>query len=68
MFRVRKLAPEFQRIFGMSIGRFMDIFTGFDIVMFDDILGVPDGVSCQEFVQTNYGKRGVELIKKLISL
>jgi hypothetical protein len=57
----------FQRIFGIPIGQYHNILTGFDIIRFDkEIIQSPDGVSCAEAIEQKYGKEALDLISKLI--
>ena len=57
---------KFKEIFGVSIQKFWDIQTGFDIVKFDDWLKPPDNTSTKAQVFTQYGQRGVDMILALI--
>lgn len=66
--KFKKHAPEFHQTFGMSIGPFADMLFGFDIVKFDECIGVPKtgNVSCSDFVLKQYGERALELVKLLL--
>jgi len=57
---------EFSRIFGRGLGPYVDPLFGFDIVSFDSDIGVPDGISCKDFILEKYGARAVELVIQLI--
>ena len=58
----------FRREFNVTIQRFWDIQTGFDIVKFDEWLKVPDGVSTREFIFQKFGSNAVLLVETLIKL
>ena len=60
-------SAKFQEIFGKPLSDFMDTFTGFNIVEFDDYIKTPDGESTNDYLEKNY-KEGLELIKILIML
>lgn len=65
----KKLSEEFYRIFKVSLSKFLNPFTGFNIIMFDDYLIRAHGdyrTSMKAFIGKKYGKDGVGLIEKLI--
>lgn len=65
--RGRQYADQFKRTFGRSIGPYMDKFTGFDVLKFDDeVIQPPDGKSTEEVVRERYGEDAVTLIRNLI--
>jgi hypothetical protein len=57
---------QFYDTFGVSIGHFMDMMLGFDIVAFDKHLGTPDGTSTKDFITEKYGDEATQLIEDLI--
>lgn len=63
-----ELSKPFIQTFRVSLGPFWNSTTGFDVIKFDEWLGVPDGESTENFVRTNYGEAGVAIIKRLISI
>jgi len=62
-----KESQQFKRIFGRNLHAFWD-FTGFDVVAFDEALEVPEGVSCAEYIRTNYGTEAEALIRTLLGV
>lgn len=74
------IGNEFQRIFGESFGKFIDMCfllsrkeLVFNLLKFTDWLEERypdecsiDGVSYNEVVERKFGKKGVKLIKKLL--
>lgn len=74
------IGNEFQRIFGESFGKFIDMCfllarkeLAFNLLKFTDWLEERypdecsiDGVSYNEVVERKFGKQGVKLIKKLL--
>ncbi len=61
-------AHEFQRVFRRKLRPLWSSITGLDVIKFDEVLGVPDDRSTQDFVQEHYGDEGVALVKRLIGL
>ena len=62
-----KYAGSFQSVFGVSLGKFWSVLTGFDIVKFDEeFMKTPDGISTEEFVRQKYGELGISIIKGLL--
>ncbi len=57
---------EFMEIFAKNLSKYLDFIYGFDVVMFDKDLRVPDGTSTKDFIKKKYGIKGVELIERLI--
>lgn len=51
---------------GIDVMKYMSPVLGFDIVKFDEDLGVPGGTSCSDVVEQKYGKDVVAAIKKLL--
>lgn len=64
--RMRENVTKFKTIFGLSLFRFMDPFTGFEVIDFDDWIGPIDGRSCQDLVLEQYGRDGLDLILDLM--
>ena len=52
--------------FGVQLGKFYRPIYGFDIIAFDEWLGVPDGVSTADYVAKEYGADAVVLVKALL--
>ena len=61
-----KLQKPFISCFQTSLSKFWDPLNGFDVIKFDDWLKVPKGTSTHDFVLTNYGQSGVDIIMALI--
>lgn len=62
-----KYYAQFKQIFGISILTFLDLFTGFDIVRFDEkFLQTPDGQSTADCLLERYGQEAHNLISNLI--
>lgn len=66
MARMRNNAAEFQKTFGISLGRFFNPLIGFDIIRFDEHFAPPEGQSLKEAVEERHGQKAVELILRLI--
>lgn len=74
------IGNEFQKIFGVSFGKFIDMWflltrkeLVFNLLKFTDWLEVRypdecfiDGVSYNAVVERKFGKQGVKMIKKLL--
>ncbi len=60
-------AGLFSRTFGISIGKFWNIITGFDVIAFDEWLQTPDGTSTSDYLDQKYGEDARKLIEFLIS-
>lgn len=62
-----KYQQQFQLTFGISLGKFWDVITGFDVVKFDEeVIKPPDGVSTRDQILKDYGEAAVEIIEGLI--
>lgn len=62
-----KYAGAFQQIFHRSLRDYWDIFTGFDIIKFDEtFIKPPDGVSTRDQILQDYGEYAVKVIEGLI--
>lgn len=63
-----KYARPFHKTFGVYLGRFHNIFTGFDIVAFDDWLKPydEDEKSMKDIIIERYGEEAAKLIERLI--
>lgn len=59
---------EFRKYFGTGTHTYLNPFTGFDVIAFDEKLGTPDGVSTAEFIEQKHGAEAVALCLALISL
>ena len=57
---------EFLQIFHVALSSYWDIYTGFDVVGFDDFMKVPEEKSLSEWIVIQHGERANELIKLLI--
>lgn len=65
--KIRKEVNNFNKIFyPLRLGTYHDLITGFNVVQFDIDIKTPDGVSCKEWVEKEYGKDAVNLIKRLL--
>ena len=64
----KKVADEFRRYFNFSLVDYTDPLYGFDVVAFDNKLGVPDGVSTKDFIQTKYGTEARLLVERLVEM
>jgi hypothetical protein len=60
-------AEKFQEIFKVSLDKYWDYITGFDIVQFDTDLKCPDGVSLKDLITDKYGSKASELVTKLLT-
>ena len=59
---------KFQKIFGTRLKPFwQDNIFGFDIVVFDEWLKVPDGISMNDYILQKYGQEGVDVINALLA-
>lgn len=62
-----KYSQEFQLTFGVSLGKFWSVVTGFDVVKFDEeLIKPPDGTSTREAVRQKYGNYAVEILEGLL--
>lgn len=59
---------NFIKIFGVNLKYYWNMFWGFDIIKFDELLETPDGVSTKDFVKKKYGIEGCECIERLIKV
>ncbi len=57
---------KFKAIFGTPLFGFMDPYTGFDTIAFDDWIGSIDGQSCKDRTLERYGQDGLDLILNLM--
>lgn len=57
---------QFKRIFGVGTHSFVNPFTGFDVIAFDEFVKTPDGVSTRDHVLTTYGADAVRLVEVLL--
>ena len=57
---------KFYQIFSITLSKYLNQITGFDLVEFDRRIKVPDGISTKDFIETKYGKVGVTIIENLI--
>lgn len=66
----RENGNDFKSVFGVSLHRFMDYITGFDLMKFDkEFIGAfdLDGVSIEDVVKEKYGNKGVAIVQRLIT-
>lgn len=66
----RENGNDFKSVFGVSLHRFMDYITGFDLMKFDkEFIGAfdLDGVSVEDVVKEKYGNKGVAIVQRLIT-
>lgn len=61
----REENKAFRETFSMDIYRFWD-WSGFDVIKFDEVIKTPDGISCSDFVRSQYGDDAVTLLNRLI--
>lgn len=57
---------QFKRIFGTGTHRFVNPFTGFDVIAFDEFVNTPHNVSTSEHVRTVYGEEAERLVRALL--
>lgn len=58
---------EFEQIFGVSLMRYWDMVTGFDLVKFDaEVLQTPDHIGARDICIRKFGKRAADVIVYLI--
>ena len=57
---------KFEKIFKIDIRKFVTPVTGFDIVMFNNWLKIPDDESISNYLTEHYGKAAMEFVKELI--
>lgn len=64
------IADRFYSVFGVSMWRYQDEYTGFDLTRFevDKCPSIPDGVSLKEAVRERYGDQAVELVETCMEL
>lgn len=63
----RKLAPEFQKIFGVPLSAYFDNVFGFDIVRFDDeVIRAQNDESIKDAVVRQYSREAADLIWELL--
>ena len=56
------------RLFGLSLRTFVDVYTGFDLVRFEETIGgTKNGESLRDKVCEQYGSKAVKLVTILIS-
>ncbi len=75
MLHIRKVARcyhaqagKFQQAFGIPLMSLWNTLHGFDIVRFDEWVGVPEGRSLHETTLERYGENAAQLIEDLINL
>jgi hypothetical protein len=61
-------AAGFQGFFKVPLASYMNDYTGFDIVKFDEMIKTPDGVSTHDFVKRKYGLQALNMIQDLIGM
>lgn len=59
-------ANEFQRIFGLRLGDYLNPIFGFDICKFDEDIKTPDNISTKDFILSKFGDNAVKFIEQLI--
>lgn len=59
-------ANEFQRIFNLKLGKYLNPIYGFDICSFDEDIKTPDNISTKDFILSKFGKDAVKFIEQLI--
>jgi len=59
-------APEFKKIFGMNLFNYWCVYTGFDVIKFDDAIQTPDGKSTSAFLKEKWGDEAEQFIRNLI--
>ncbi len=63
-----KMSSDFNHFFGFSVNMVFNAFKGFDIYKFDRLINVPDEESMAEYIERNYSKEAVILIKRFLDL
>lgn len=54
---------DFKRIFKFKLSEvWINNLLGLDVVKLDEMLHVPDGTSCKDYIQTNYGDEGLAVV------
>jgi len=72
--KIKNKNTEFFGFFGISLQKFHNAITGFDIIKFDNYLknkydNYEDGrTSTKDFIKKKFGEKAVNLIEKLISI
>lgn len=61
-----RLASPFQQTFKTSLQRFMNPFTGFDVIAFDDVVVKSGDLAMSDVVRDRWGERAVKIIEELI--
>ncbi|MCK9463625.1 MAG: hypothetical protein M0R80_28740 [Proteobacteria bacterium] len=63
----RKQASAFHRIFGRQLCNYFDHVIGFNVCKFDaDVVKSPEGESCREAIQRQWGDEGLAIIEALM--
>jgi hypothetical protein len=65
--KIEKFRAQFFETFGISVMCFMDLVCGFNIVVFDEYLGTPDGISTKDFIAEKFGADAANLIEDLLT-
>lgn len=58
----------FKQTFNLKLSDFVDCVGGFDVIKFDKILKVPDGISTRDFITKKYGEAATALIDKFLRI
>lgn len=63
-----KHSVRFSQVFHLSLGRFWHPVVGFDVVKFDDHIGVPPNESTADYVRRTYGDAALWMVKDLLGV
>ena len=63
-----KQNADFKRVFGVNTHRFVNPFTGFDVIAFDDFVSTPRNVSTSDHIRNTYGDDAERLVRDLLKL
>lgn len=63
--RYTDCAADFQRIFNRPLRDCWDVYVGFDILKFDELMGQPK-VSLRDHVLAKYGEEALALCQRLL--
>ena len=64
----KQLGYDFHRFFGTYPTSFWDIYTGFDIIKFDDYIAPSEDQSLEEYILERHGEQAVSIIKRLLNI